>query len=320
MRMKGPLNIAEQQADNPKILHCYLVFTAHATKLSQSVSWRLQQSRLIAPIVIPDYINCVTVCVSEFIMKRIVLGSIALIAVGMGAPAVAADMPVKAPPPVVVFDWSGAYVGFNIGGMWNEVTRTYPNLGGGQIESKGDDAVLGFHAGAQGQWGNWVLGIEASYSAGFRENQSTAVIFTLPPPAGVSFEAYNKITNLFTVGPRLGYAFDRLMIYGTGGYALATIKGQYQFAGSQVLPAFSGQSYNDGWFAGGGLEYMVHKGALVDVVFGAEYQHFDVRDKRAFTDNIVAGAPFTFDQGAVGDIVRARLTIKTQGYGWWGKM
>ena len=254
-------------------------------------------------------------------MKRIVLGSIALIALGMSAPAVAADMAVKAkaPPPPVVYDWSGAYVGFNIGGMWSEVTRTYPNLLGATFESKGDDVVYGFHAGAQGQFGNWVLGIEAAYSAGFRENQSTV---TLIPIVGLpgGLEAYNKITNLFTVGPRLGYAFDRWMIYGTGGYAVASVKGQYSVAGFQVGQAFSGQSYNDGWFAGGGLEYMVHKGALVDVVFGAEYQHFDVRDKRAFNDNFFAGAPLTFDQGAVGDIVRARLTIKTQGYGWWGKM
>jgi hypothetical protein len=58
----------------------------------------------------------------------------------------------------------------------------------------------------------------------------------------------------------------------------------------------------------------------VDVILGAEYQHFDVRTKRAFTDTIFFNAPVTFDHGAVGDIVRARLTIKTQGYGWWGPM
>ena len=255
-------------------------------------------------------------------MKRILLGGMALLALGLGAtPAAAVDLAVKAvkaPPPPAVYDWSGAYVGFNIGGMWSEVTRTYPNLLGATFESKGDDVVYGFHAGAQGQWGNWVLGIEAAYSAGFRENQSTV---TLIPIAGLpaNLEAFNKITNLFTVGPRLGYAFDRWMIYGTGGYAVASIKGQYSVAGVQVAQGFSGQSYNDGWFAGGGLEYMVHKGALVDVVFGAEYQHFDVRDKRAFNDTVLGGLA-TFDQGAVGDIVRARLTIKTQGYGWWGPM
>src|SRR5262245_52175885 len=107
-------------------------------------------------------------------MKKILLASMALLALGVGAsPAMAADMPVKvkAPPPPVVYDWSGVYVGFNIGGAWYDVERVYPNLLGASISSSGNDAIYGFHAGAQGQWGGWVLGIEAAYSACFRECQ-----------------------------------------------------------------------------------------------------------------------------------------------------
>jgi outer membrane immunogenic protein len=266
-------------------------------------------------------------------MKKFLLKSMALVALGVGAsPAAAADMPVKvkAPPPVVVYDWSGAYVGFSIGGVWTEVDRHYPNLGliGEQpltVTSKGDDVIYDFHAGAQWQWSNFVLGVEVGYSAGFKEMRTTVV---LPDAVGFgpNFLANNKITNLFTVGPRLGFAWDRWMIYGTGGYAVATIKGQYinTNTGAQVFfqfpIIFSGQSWNDGWFAGAGLEYMVHKGALVDVIFGAEYQHFDVRDKNAFcfVGNCAAPISIDFSQGAQGDIVRARLTIKTQGWGWAG--
>jgi outer membrane immunogenic protein len=162
-----------------------------------------------------------------------------------------------------------------------------------------------------------VLGIEAAYSAGFREMQSTVAF---QPTIDPEIVIYNKITNLFTVGPRLGFAWDRWMIYGTGGYAIATIKGQYfdTATGLQAGTSQVGQSWNDGWFAGGGLEYMVHKGALVDVIFGAEYQHFDVRSKRAFTGTNVTDTLVNFDQGATGDIVRARLTIKTQAWGWTG--
>jgi len=253
-------------------------------------------------------------------MNKLFLGSMALAAMIAG-PAMAADMPVKykAPPPVVDYDWSGAYIGFSIGGVWTEVTRTYPNVAVPEFKSKGDDAIYDFHAGLQQQWGSWVLGIEAGYSAGFRENQSTVVLIPLPAPLAPGLEAYNKITNLFTVGPRLGFAWDRWMIYGTGGWASADIKGQYVFSatGLQVFQNFAGQSRNDGWFAGGGIEYMVYKGALVDFIFGAEYQHFDVRSKRAFTDLGTPGQPNTFDQDAKGDIVRARLTIKTQGWSIW---
>jgi outer membrane immunogenic protein len=271
------------------------------------------------------------------VVKKLLIGSMAFAAVIAG-PAMAADLPFKAPPPVAYYDWSGAYLGFSIGGVWSDVHRSYPFPGTPGVTisvppnatSSGSDAIYDVHMGAQWQWGQWVLGVEAGYSAGFKEMQSTS-------PTGLTafFGSNaplpdNKITNLFTVGPRLGFAWDRWMIYGTGGYAAASIKGQYVCSnGQQVLGGFSGgtcagtnnltgQSWNDGWFAGGGFEHMVHKGALVDVVLGAEYQHFDVRSKRAFTDTSpFTRALFTFDQDARGDIVRARLTIKTQGLGFW---
>ena len=45
----------------------------------------------------------------------------------------------------------------------------------------------------------------------------------------------HKITNLFTVGPRLGYAWDRWMIFATGGYASADLK----TAACSQLPVFA---------------------------------------------------------------------------------
>ena len=57
-------------------------------------------------------------------MKKILLGVIGLAAVGMSAPASAADLAArpytKAPPPMVaaVYDWTGFYLGFNGGGGW----------------------------------------------------------------------------------------------------------------------------------------------------------------------------------------------------------
>jgi hypothetical protein len=61
---------------------------------------------------------------------------------------------------------------------------------------------------------------------------------------------------------------------------------------------------------------MVHKGALVDVILGVEYQHFDVNGARAFCAHpgCAPAAVRDFDLSATGDLVRARMTIKTQGY------
>ena len=63
---------------------------------------------------------------------------------------------------------------------------------------------------------------------------------------------------------------------------------------------------------------MVHKGALVDVLLGVEYQHFDVgHGEQAFCARPDCGVPnrANYDLSAKGDLVRAKLTIKTQGYG-----
>ena len=88
----------------------------------------------------------------------------------------------------------------------------------------------------------------------------------------------------------------------------------------------SGQSWNWGWSVGGGFDYMIHKGALVDVILGVEYQHWEVDSERALTCGFRLPSGLRsllpsfrdYDLGASGDLVRARLTIKTQGWGFWG--
>ena len=52
------------------------------------------------------------------------------------------------------------------------------------------------------------------------------------------------------------------------------------------------------------------------VLLGAEYQHYDVGGKSAFCNNPGCAVPTgaDYDLSAKGDIVRARLTVKTQGY------
>ena len=81
-------------------------------------------------------------------MKKFLLGSVGLAAMIAG-PAMAADMRVKAPapPPVVYYDWSGAYVGFSIGAVWTDVDRFYPNLNAvgfpaSTYSSSGDDVIF----------------------------------------------------------------------------------------------------------------------------------------------------------------------------------
>jgi outer membrane immunogenic protein len=253
-------------------------------------------------------------------MKKILLGSVGLAAMLVG-PAMAAELavPPPAPPPPAYYDWSGAYIGGNIGGVWYNMDRTHPlaTNPNANFSTSDNDAIFGFHAGAQWQWGAWVLGGEAALSGCVSECRSFSGVLPVPPFPVNTF-AEHKMTNLFTAGGRIGYAWDRWMIFGTGGWASANLKGTLCNAlttncdGPNVL---SGASRNSGWYAGGGFDYMLHKGSLVDVILGVEYQHFDVGSSSA-----ASGTAPTFRNGfdlsANGDLVRARLTIKTQGYGF----
>jgi outer membrane immunogenic protein len=261
-------------------------------------------------------------------MKKFLLGSVGLAAM-LAGPAMAADMRVAPPPPpVAYYDWTGAYIGFNAGATWYDVNRHFTGVGGGFLPSadvgtNDSDGIFGFHAGAQWQWGAWVVGAEAALSGCFRECRSNSTVNTSPIFGPTQF-AEHKITNLFTVGPRLGYAWDRLMIFATGGWASANLKGSFcsRITGICDGPGSGGNgaSRNSGWYAGGGFDYMVHKGPLVDVLLGLEYQHFDVSGKNAFCGNpgCLVQTAADYDLSAKGDIVRARLTIKTQGgaYFW----
>jgi outer membrane immunogenic protein len=258
-------------------------------------------------------------------MKRFLLGSLGLAAM-LAAPAMAADMRVAppAPPPVAYYDWSGAYVGGNVGGVWYDVTRSYtgapPFAGPAQNRTTSDsDGIFGFHAGAQWQWGAWVWGVEAALSACFQECRSYTDV--LPPRFAPNLTHEHKMTNLFTVGPRLGYAWDRWMWFVTGGGASASLKGQTcsNVTGLCGLTTDNGQTRDQwGWYVGTGFDYMVHKGSLVDVILGVEYQHYDVGNKNAVCGDLRCnvGSAGPYDLSTTGDLVRARLTIKTQGYGF----
>ena len=104
-------------------------------------------------------------------MKRILLISTSIVA--LAVPAMAADLPVKAPPPVMapLPTWTGFYLGLNGGYSWgnsrrevNFVTATGGIVtGGGTITGSGQDlegGLVGGQIGYNWQTANWVLGIE----------------------------------------------------------------------------------------------------------------------------------------------------------------
>src|SRR3977135_2465904 len=137
-------------------------------------------------------------------MKRFLLGSVGLAAMIAG-PAMAADMPLKAPPPVAIFSWTGCYVGAHVGGKSGRGTPTAGSmtvsgaLGGGQI-------------GCNYQVGTWVFGIEGDGSVVQADGQTNGLF-----PANPAFRLQTTEHWLATARGRLGYAQDKWLLYVTGG-------------------------------------------------------------------------------------------------------
>jgi outer membrane immunogenic protein len=156
-------------------------------------------------------------------------------------PAPAPVAPVAYAPPV--YNWSGFYVGGHIGGGF--ANSSWGDPFNGATNTFSDDGFLGgAQIGANAQF-NWlVVGLEGDFSwTGLLKGSGT-------DSAGDTIRTNPQWTS--TITGRIGAAFDRLLVYGKGGLALADDQS------SLTDPA--GNVSNDtltrtGWTAGAGLEY-----------------------------------------------------------------
>lgn len=192
----------------------------------------------------------------------------------------AADLVRKAPaytPLPPPYSWTGFYVGANIGAGWARDHGEHFCLdptgvaaascqvlppGSEHISSSG--IVGGGQMGYNWQTGQMVLGIETDFQ-GSDIHGSTTVCgpfgfagfpgFALP--AGI-FTASEKIEWFGTVRGRLGWAaWDRALIYATGGLFYGQIVANSLFTAPNVVTGYSGSSSvtRAGWTVGGGFEY-----------------------------------------------------------------
>jgi len=164
-----------------------------------------------------------------------------------GSAAFAADLPVAPPPrapatyvPVSVpyFNWTGIYIGINGGydyGVSNWTNPSFPATG--NFNPAG--FLIGGTVGGNYQMGSFVVGVEG-------DGDWTNLNATTSNFCGVGCET--KSDWLATVRGRAGYAWDRVLFYGTGGVAFANVQ-----ASAGVLPFSS--STQVGWTAGAGIEY-----------------------------------------------------------------
>jgi len=194
-------------------------------------------------------------------MRKFLIAAAA--AAALSAPAAAADLPMTVPaaiPAPMVFDWSGFYVGAHIGYSWmdGDVSFAYAGppavAGASRISSSG--VMGGLHIGFNLQSGAFVYGIEAdvSYSG---DPTGSFIMFPAAPGNFDNFRGFAGVDWSGSVRGRFGWAFDRTLIYVTGGVAIGSAEfflAAHQAAGNFVGGA-SRRETLVGWTLGAGIEY-----------------------------------------------------------------
>ena len=242
-------------------------------------------------------------------MKKVLLVTASLIALGAAAPAVAADLAArpytKAPAMIAaVYDWSGFYIGAN--GGWGQSRNSWDFLPGvltfGEGSHDASGGTVGGQVGYRWQAGTWVFGVEAQGNwADFKG--SNISLFD----ATVRNESRIDAFGLFT--GQVGYAANNVLFYVKGGAAVTTNDYRRFFAATNTLFASSNDDTRWGGTVGVGLEY----GFAPNWSFGVEYNHLFMQDRTlAFT---TPGGLFfgnvRVDQDV--DLVTARLNYKFGG-------
>jgi outer membrane immunogenic protein len=187
--------------------------------------------------------------------SRSIIVAAALCLIG-AVQALAADIEVPtAPPPnapVNYFtrpvDWGGLYLGVNGGYAFGTSVWTNAGLSTGNFNANGGlvGGTLGINY-ANG--GGFLFGIEVDADwSGLIGSSSITACTGLGTPAGTA--CGTKSDWLSTGRLRLGYAFDRILVFGTAGAAIGDFEiGLNPPGGFRRLPV------QLGWTAGGGIEY-----------------------------------------------------------------
>jgi outer membrane immunogenic protein len=245
-------------------------------------------------------------------MRKMLLATVALMAVpAFQQAAVAADMPIKAPA-YVYHSWTGIYGDVDVGWMHDSENANWVNSAApNSFKQSGSEGAFGGHVGIQYQFGQIVLGVEGGIMSPFSQ-----VAHTGGPQAGCPNPAFTCQTGMqrfWTAGPRLGFVFNRdWLIYGTGGYARATTQVN-SFTTATGVQADGGNVTAGGWFAGAGIDYLINSTKLFDVLVGVQYEHVQVGSS-TFLSAIDAGSPAGVNRRDISsvqaDVVSAKLTVK----------
>lgn len=206
-------------------------------------------------------------------MRMLVAAAVALAFAGSAR---AADLPVKAPPPVLAAPtWTGWYIGINGGGAWGKtdpsVSRIPPDTffnpanvpavtADGSSSFNNSGALLGGQIGYLYQAGPAIFGLEAGFDwMSVKGSTSSTAVYPASAPFTYSWNSTGKSDFLFTLLGRVGPDMGTWYPYITGGLAVAHLKYNSTFTDTWYPGGSNVAISKDklGYAIGGGVEWRV---------------------------------------------------------------
>jgi outer membrane immunogenic protein len=256
-------------------------------------------------------------------MKRSLLASVALLG-GIGSAAMAADLPPpmapppRAPavyyPPPPVYNWTGFYIGGNLGAAWNSGGSVSDSFGS---TFTGSGQTTKFTGGGQVGvnyefWGGVVVGAEAMF-VWLPNTTNTFNVTGGGVATGNTASATLNSRWLTTATGKLGYAWNTVLVYGKGGGAWVGADNPNLTVNGLGQTLSSSTTNNFGWTAGVGIEWAFAGNWSAR----AEYDFIGLQNQSL---TVAGGGPFAGDTINFNNrnisLLTAGLNYKFGG-GWW---
>ena len=209
-------------------------------------------------------------------MRRYTLALVAAAGLGLGLVQTASAADIARPvykaqpaPMLVGYNWSGFYVGIHGGYGWGDINSG--TLGGSSdIDGWFGGGQIGWNW--QGAGSPWVFGVEVDSAFANIENDTTIT------SGGVVANAFSELDYFGTARLRLGYAFDRAMIYATGGLAWGHNEIGVSVAGPSFAAGATSSNTHVGYAVGGGVEWALAPNWSAKI----EYLYLDLGSEQYF--------------------------------------
>jgi len=246
-------------------------------------------------------------------MKKFLLGTVGLVALGLAAPASAADLgarPYRAPAPMIApaYDWSGFYIGAN--GGWGSSHKCWdrnsalglpisPAFAEGCHDATG--GVAGGQIGYRWQASGWVFGLEAQGDWADLKGSNTSSFFG-PTINRSTIDALGLFTG------QIGYAWNNVLWYVKGGGAVTNEK----YEGLTIAGTLFDRASETRWggTVGTGLEVAFAPNWSVAV----EYDHLFMGNRNMNFSSISTGLNTRIDNVRQDvDMVTARINYRWGG-------